>query len=228
MSSDFSNRPRHEKPRERLAFWGAEKLSDEELLSLVFGSGGTLPIARMILNQNGGVLGLNRLGFFELCKIPHIGPARASQLKAALEIGKRALATTSIDGLAIVSASDMAHFLQIEIGGYEQETFHVFGLDSRHRIRHRHVVAIGQVDRVHIHLSDVFRPLIREGFAVALVAHNHPSGDPRPSLADEELTLKLQEIGGLLGIRLLDHVIISRSGYFSFVEHGFLGIGNPI
>lgn len=229
-SSDknFLDRPLHERPRERLAFLGAEKLTDDELISLVFGSGASLPVARKILNQVGGISGLRRLGLVDLCSLPKIGPARASQLKAALELGKRALAKEPLYDMKVHSAQDVALLLQQELFGVEQESFHVLGLDAKHRVRLRHVAAIGQVDRVYVNLADIFRPMIREGMAAVLVAHNHPSGETIPSDADKILTSQIRMIGDLLGIPLLDHIIVGSSGYYSFVEHGILGIEKDI
>lgn len=218
--SDFTLRPLHERPRERLAFLGAEQLNDDELVSLVFGSGATQRAARTLLDAAGGPPGLLRLGLSVLRAIPGIGPARATQLKAALELGRRALRSEPLSGFLVSRAADVARLLQAELAGAEQESVHVFGLDARHRIRSRHVAALGQVDRVQVGLADIFRPLVREGMAAALVAHNHPSGEPSPSGADERLTVKLVRVGELLGVPLLDHIIVATAGYYSFAERG--------
>lgn len=219
---NFRQRPRHERPRERLAFYGAEQLKDEELVALVFGSGAALPVARLLLDQAGGPAGLSRTGFQELCQLYRIGPARASQLKAALELGRRALLPMPLDGLLVREARVLADVLKVELSQGEQEAVHVFGVDARHRVRCRHIAAIGQVDRVQVSAADVYRPLLREGMAAALVAHNHPSGEACPSPEDEQLTLRLAQAGYLLGIQLLDHLIVARNDYFSFAEHGLL------
>jgi DNA repair protein RadC len=221
-SDGFALRAQHDRPRERLAFFGAERLTDDELLALVFGSGAAQSTARQLLDLAGGPRGLRRTGLHDLCQLDGVGPARACQLKAALELGRRALLPEPLYGLLIRSAQDLAATLQVELGQGEQETMHVFGLDARHRIRCRHIAAIGQVDRVHVSASDVFRPLLREGMAAALVAHNHPSGEPQPSPEDQQLTLRLAQVGHLLGITLLDHLVVTRDASFSFAEHGLL------
>ncbi|MCS6912883.1 MAG: DNA repair protein RadC [Myxococcales bacterium] len=218
----FARRAAAERPRERLAFLGAESLADEELLALVMGSGACTPSARRLLDWAGGPSGLRRTGLGELCRIPGIGPARAAQIKAALELGRRALLHEPLYGHQVRSPADVAQLLRAELAHGEQEALHVFGLDARHRIRCRHMAALGQVDRVQVSAADVFRPLVREGMAAALVAHNHPSGEPGPSVHDEQLTLRLQAVGQMLGIPLLDHVVVARGGYYSFSEHGFL------
>lgn len=215
----FHERPPHLRPRERLAFLGAEQLGDDELLALVFGSGALVPIARRLLEQTGGMQGLRRAGLQALCQLPGVGPARASQLKAALELGRRALLPEPLDGLLVRRAEDLAQVLQLELAQGEQEAIHVFGLDARHRIRCRHIAALGQVDRVQVSAADVFRPLLREGLAAAVVAHNHPSGEPCPSPEDQRLTTRLSQAGYLMGIPLLDHIIVAQSGYYSFSEH---------
>lgn len=220
--AEFLARPEAARPRERLLFLGAEQLSDEELLAIVLGSGAAQPLARRLLDETGGPQGLRRAGQSALCSLPGVGPARACQIKAALELGRRALAPEPLLGLHVRSPSDIASVLSIELGQAEQEAVHVFGLDARHRIRCRHVAAVGQVDRVVVSVADVFRPLIREGMAAAIVAHNHPSGVATPSEEDQTLTLRLAQTGTMLSIPLLDHVIVAKSGYYSFADHGLL------
>lgn len=220
--ADFLARPESARPRERLMFLGAEQLSDEELLAIVLGSGAAQPLARQLLDAAGGPQGLRRAGQSALCSLSGVGPARACQIKAALELGRRALAPEQLLGLHIRAPSDIASVLSVELGQAEQEAVHVFGLDARHRIRCRHVAAVGQIDRVVVSLADVFRPLIREGMAAVIVAHNHPSGVVSPSEEDQNLTLRLAQTGTLLGIPLLDHVIVAKSGFYSFADHGLL------
>ncbi len=218
FSPSFKNRPLEERPRERLSFLGERELTDEELVALVLGSGATIPVARILLDQAGGMSGLRKIGFAELCRLPKIGKARACQLKAAMELGRRAQLPEPLQGYQIRSPQEIAHLLQTEFAHAEQESFYVFGLDARYRIRFRTIAAIGQIDRVHVASADIFRPLVREGMAAVLVAHNHPSGDPSPSPEDATLTTNLNEAGKLLGIPLLDHIVVASNGYYSFSE----------
>ena len=218
----FAQRPLHERPRERLLFLGADQLNDDELLALVFGSGGTLSIARDLLDIVGGPPGLRRVSLADLQRKIGVGPARACQLKAALELGRRSLVAEPLNGHQVRSAADVAALLRPELSQGEQEVVHVFGLDARNRIRSRHIAALGQVDRVHVSPADVFRPLLREGQAGALVVHNHPSGDCRPSEADRQLTMQLVQAGTLLGIPLIDHIVVAGEGHYSFAEEGWL------
>lgn len=218
----FAQRPLHERPRERLSFLGAAQLNDDELLALVFGSGGTLRLARDVLDMVGGPPGLLRVGLSDLQRKTGVGPARACQLKAALELGRRALVAEPLYGHQVTSAAQMARLLQPELGQAEQEAMHVFGLDAKNRIRCRHIAALGQVDRVHVCPADVFRPLLRESMAGALIVHNHPSGDVQPSQPDRLLTTQILQAGLLLGIPLIDHIIVAASDYFSFADAGWL------
>lgn len=222
VAADFELRPLHQRPRERLLFLGAEQLNDDELVALVIGSGAALPLARLLLDAAGGPIGLRRTGAYSLCQLPGLGPARVCQLKAALELGRRSLLPEPLSGLRVRRAADVAELLRVELAPGEQEAIHVFGLDARHRIRCRHIAAIGQVDRVQVSLADIYRPLVREGMAAALVSHNHPSGEPTPSEQDRELTYRMAQVGHLLGIVLLDHVVVARGGHYSFAEHGHL------
>ncbi|MFO0574405.1 MAG: DNA repair protein RadC [Polyangia bacterium] len=221
-SREFRQRPLHERPRERLMFVGPSALTDDEIVALVLGSGAALPLARRLLDLTGGPTGLRRAGVRELCDLPGLGPARACQIKAGLELGRRALLPEPLAGLQVRRAADVAELLRVELSQGEQEAVHVFGLDARHRIRCRHVAAVGQIDRVQVSLADIFRPLVREGMATALVAHNHPSGSPRPSPQDRRLTVRMAQVGHMLGISLLDHIIVARGGYFSFSDAGVL------
>lgn len=226
-SSILGRRPPHERPRERLTFLGPERLNDDELLALVFGSGAMLRAARDLLDAVGGPQGLLRVGLGDLQRQRSVGPARACQLKAALELGRRALSVEPLSGHIVRSAGDVARLLQPELSQGEQEAVHVLGLDTRHRIRSRHIAALGQVDRVQVNPADVFRPLLRDGLAGALVIHNHPSGDALPSPQDGWVTTQMHQAGLLIGIPLIDHIIVAASGYYSFAEAGWIPAISP-
>lgn len=222
QAAAFRQRPLVERPRERLMYLGPEDLSDEELIAIVFGSGAATPVARMLLDQTAQLSGLRLLAIPEIARLPGIGPARACQLKAALELGRRALTPVSLDGLIVRCAADIARMLQADLGQSDQEALHVFGLDARHRIRSRHLAALGQIDQVQVNPADVFRPLLRAGLACVLIAHNHPSGDPEPSPHDQRLTDQMISAGQIIGIPLLDHIIVTFSSYYSFSDAGLV------
>ena len=197
---------------------GAETLSDHELLEVVLGE----HASRELLNLAGGVTGLRRLGERDLVSIPGVGAARAARLRAALELGRRALLPEPLSGMIVRGSDDIARAVQVEIGAGEQEAMHVFGMDARHRVRLRKLVALGQVDRVQVSIADVLRPLVREGLAAFIMAHNHPSGEPDPSPQDELLTVRMAQAAQLMGLAFLDHIVVGRNGYYSFAEKGRL------
>lgn len=221
-SALWKERPPQERPRERLAFLGASELQDDELIAVVFGSGATLPAARLLLEQSGGMSGIRKRGLRELCELPGIGHVRACQLKAALELGRRALRPEPLDGLQVRSPKDMVALLQNEMAHQTQEWMHVFGLDTKHRVRSHHIAGMGQRDQVLVAMIDIFQPLLKEGLTCLLIAHNHPSGEVTPSPEDHRFTAQVQQAASLLHVRLLDHLILSSQAYFSFLEEGLL------
>lgn len=197
---------------------GAETLSDHELLEVVLGE----HASRELLNLAGGVTGLRRLGERDLISISGVGAARAARLRAALELGRRAQLPEPLSGMIVRCSDDIARAVQVEIGSGEQEAMHVFGMDARHRVRLRRLVNLGQVDRVQVSTADVLRPLVREGLAAFIMAHNHPSGEPDPSPQDELLTVRMAQAAQLMGLAFLDHIVVGRNGYYSFAEKGRL------
>ena len=194
---------------------GREALSDVELVALVIG--GDLGCAQNIVALFGGASGLRRALFGELNALFGVGEARACQLLAALELGRRSFTGTCDRKVALTSSSAAAAQLE-ELAHLEQEEMHVLALDSRHRLIQRFMVARGALNVVHVSPRDVFRRLLREGAAAAIVAHNHPSGDFTPSPEDLELTRRLRAAGDLVGVALIDHLVIAHSGYHSFAD----------
>lgn len=214
--------PLQERPRERLAFFGAQELHDEELITLVFGTGSTVLAARLLLQRAGGIYGLRKQSLSELCDLPGVGLARATQLKAALELGQRALRPEPLSSIVFRSPAEVAQLLRSEFFYQAQESMHVFGVDSHHRMCSRHLAAMGQSDQVLVSAMDVFHPLVKERVSGFLVVHNHPSGDPTPSEQDKIFTKQLVQGAQLLGLRFLDHLIVAGQGFFSFSEAGLL------
>ncbi len=213
-----------DRPRERLALLGAEALSDAELLALLLGSSGKK--GRDVLSEARGVLaGLGSIGALleadlsEIMGICGLGPAKASRLKAACELGRRAAAPDLPDRL-IQGPTDVVAWFANRIGFQQQEVFWVLGLDVRHRVLRPVRVAQGHLTAVAVHPREVFRPLIRMGAAAAILVHNHPSGDPSPSRQDLDLTARLVDAGRLLGLVILDHLIVTKADYVSLSERG--------
>ena len=213
------------RPRERLAARGAEHLTDSELLAIVVGAGtrgaSALDVAATVLRGLDGVAGLSRATPAELIAFAGIGPARATQVLAALELGRRAVAGRPQRGHRVAGASEVWTYFRSRLAPLSVEEFWALGLDVRHRVQSEHCLARGSLTGVEIHPRDVFRPLIRQATAAVIFCHNHPSGDPAPSRADIELTARLREVGDLCGIPVLDHVVVGWEGYTSLAERNW-------
>jgi DNA repair protein RadC len=213
------------RPRERLAARGAEHLTDSELLAVVLGAGtrgaSALDVASAVLRGLGGVDGLLRTTSRELATFAGIGPVRATQVLAALELGRRAIAGRPERGQRVAGASEVWTYFRSRLAPLPVEEFWALGLDVRHRVQSEHCLARGSLTGVEIHPRDVFRPLIRQATAAVIFCHNHPSGDPAPSRADIELTARLRAVGDLCGIPVLDHVVVGWEGYASLAERNW-------
>ena len=209
---------------------GAQSLSDAELIALLLrtgtrGRGGTA-LARDLLARCGGLRGVSRATSAELAEASGIGPAKAASLLAALELSRRLAAHRLSPGDPIRSPDDVHRHFYPRLRDARAERFVVVLLDGRHRVLRDVVVSQGTLTASLVHPREVFRPALREAAAAVVLVHNHPSGDPAPSREDREVTRRLVEAGELLGVRVLDHVIVAESGYFSFQESDSLGDEN--
>lgn len=214
--------PIDERPRERLAQYGESALSTAELIAIIIRTGSrnqnAVGLAQRLLSQFEGLAGLHRASVIELCGVLGVGEAKAVQIKAAIELGRRVL-TAAVDARAqILNPSDAAHPLMAALGYLQQEQLHVLLLDSKHYVMRRVLVYSGNVNTSMIRVSEVFREAIRDNAAAMIVAHNHPSGDPTPSREDVEVTRAIVKAGGLLDIAVLDHLVIGRRDYVSLRE----------
>ncbi|MCJ7548629.1 MAG: DNA repair protein RadC [Anaerolineae bacterium] len=214
--------PPEERPRERMARAGAQALSSTELLAIILrvGVGGenVLSMAQRILASFGGLGGLSRADFSQLTAERGVGPAKATQILAALELGRRLMAESPEERWQIRAPSDAAHILMPVIGHQEQEHFVVLYLDTRNRVTDRETLYKGSLNTSLVRTAEVFRGAVRRNCAAVIVAHNHPSGDPNPSPEDVALTRRLVDAGKLLEIPVLDHVIIGENRYVSLRE----------
>ncbi len=211
-----------DRPRERMLLLGAESLGDTDLLALVLGGGHAVERARMVLDACGGLRGLTQADAHELCRLPGIGAAGATAIAAAVELGRRAGRLELPWAVALRGPQDVARFARRSFGDAAQETFVVLGLDARQRVRMVRTVALGSVAHVDVHPREVFRPLVRAGMSSAIAVHNHPSGEPEPSGADVELTRRLAEVGRVLGIPLLDHLVVTPTRSVSLAALGIV------
>jgi len=211
-----------DRPREKLRHHGAAALGDNELVALVLGSGsrrgGALSVANAVLAACGGVRGLRRLTLDELMAIEGIGRARAAQIVAALELGRRSMAGPPGERLQIRNARDAAAFLMPRFGLGTLEQFGIVLLDTKHRVLRTAVLALGTQNSCAVEPRDVFREAAIGGAAAIVIFHTHPSGDPSPSPDDVDLTRRLVAAGVLMGIDVIDHLILGDSRYWSMKE----------
>jgi DNA repair protein RadC len=217
---------RTEGPRERLARGGAEALSDAELVAILFGTGTPgMPVevlAATVLAESGGLAGFERLGLGALASRGGVGDGKACRLLAAVEIGRRISTTPLLRGARIGSSRDIDAALRPRLGRAEVEHFLAIPLDAKNRPIGELRIASGGLSACPVAPSDVFRALLREAASGVVFVHNHPSGEPEPSPEDLHITERLVRAGALLGVRVLDHVIIARDSYFSFLDAGLL------
>ena len=210
------------RPRERLLYAGAAALSTAELLAIILRVGGrgenAIRMAERLLAQFDGVAGLAQADFDELCQQHGIGEAKAAQIKAALELGKRLVAALPQDRTQVRSPADVANLLMLEMGLLEQEHLRVVLLDTKNHIMRVANIYEGSLNTAVVRVGEVFRPAIRANCASVIIVHNHPSGDPTPSPEDVRVTELIVEAGKLLDIDVLDHVVIGRNNFVSLKE----------
>ena len=218
--------PMTERPRERLLAKGPAALSDGHLLAILLRTGrrdsSAVQVAMELLHRLGGVAGLAQCGVEELCAIAGIGPAKAAQLQAALELGKRAMAQPLSTGTRLSCSGDLFKHFHPALRHLKHELFKVILLDAKNTVLKETTVSEGSLTLSIVHPREVFTLAVRESAAGIIFLHNHPSGDPSPSLEDRQLTDRLVAVGKLLGIRVLDHVIVGDGRYVSFADEGWL------
>ena len=213
-----------ERPRERLAALGAGALSSAELIAILLRTGieglNAVQLAQDLLMDLGGLSGLHRVPYEELSSRRGIGPAKAAQLKAAVELGRRLGAAVPEDRPTIQSPSDAAALLLYEMGALEQEHLRVLLLDTRNRLIRTIEVYRGSLNTSLIRVGEVFRDAVRSNAASIIIVYNHPSGDPTPSPEDVSVTRALVEAGSLLDIEVLDHLVIGKNCFVSLKSKG--------
>jgi DNA repair protein RadC len=211
-----------DRPREKLQRHGVAALGDNELLALVIGSGsrrgGALAVANDVLAAHGGVHTLARCTPDVLARTKGIGRARAAQIVAAIELGRRTLATAAAERPRLTSARDAARLLLPRFGSHGVEQFGIILLDTRHRVLRTAVIASGTTNTSVVEPREVFREAALGGASAIVAFHNHPSGDPTPSPDDVALTRRLAAAGVLMGIDLVDHIIVGDQRYCSLKE----------
>lgn len=214
----------HERPRERLIHLGERSLSNAELLGIIMrtGVGGenVVRLAERTLVFSGGLPGLTRLSVTELMEIKGIGEAKAVEIKAALELGRRLVASSPKEKPKITSPADAANLLMSEMSLLEQENLRLLLLDTRNNVLASPTVYVGSLNTSVIRVAELFRAALKENAAAIIVAHNHPSGDPSPSPEDINVTKQIVKAGEIIDIEVLDHIIIGHQRYVSLKERG--------
>ena len=213
--------PNEERPRERLIKFGEQALSAQELLQVILGRGvageSVAVMAQKLLTQFGSLQKIAEASIEELSSIKGIGLAKATQLKAVFEIGRRiSTQTPSYKSKELTDPKKAYHIIKCKLKDYHKEHFYIIALNSRnHSIAE---VSVGSLNASIVHPREVFAEAIKNKAASVIFAHNHPSGDPEPSEEDLAITKRLTEAGKILGIEIVDHIIAGKSGYFSFKE----------
>lgn len=218
--------PKDLKPRERLYQLGPEVLSNKEILAILLRTGtkgeNVLELAERILTEAGGLIGLARLSIHELEQVHGIGPAKAAQVKAGLELGKRSISADPTARSVINSPSDVADLVMEEMRNLDREHFRIMHLSTRNNVLGISAVSVGSLNSSIVHPRECFKEAIRRNANSIILLHNHPSGDPSPSREDLDITRRLTEGGKILGIEVLDHVIIGEKRYVSLKEQGII------
>lgn len=213
-----------DRPRERLAQAGPEALSNAELLAILLRTGlegeNVVRLSERLLAQHGGLVGLLKISYADLKNVRGIGPAKAAQLKSAVELGRRIAAASPAERPTISSPAEAANILMYEMRALDQEVVKVLLLDTRNRLLATVEVYRGSLNTSMIRVGELFREAVRQNAASIIVAHNHPSGDPSPSPEDVAVTRLMVEAGRLLDIPVHDHLVIGQNRFVSLKERG--------
>jgi DNA repair protein RadC len=217
--------PKAERPREQLITNGPASLSDAQLLAILIRNGRAgrtaVDLGRELLEQFGSLGGIEQASIKEICEVEGIGPAKAAEIKAAIELGRR-YQKPSLAGASFCSSQDVVSYYRPRMKDAKKETFRCALLDIKNKIIREETVSIGSLTASIVHPRDTFKAAIRESAAAVIFIHNHPSGDIKPSQEDLLLTRRLVQAGEVLGIQVLDHIIIGDVDHFSFRDNGLI------
>lgn len=224
MGIKIKDIPKEERPCERLIINGAESLSNEELIAIILKTGSrgisAKELASELLSKVGGIKKLNEMNYECLKKIKGIGMSKACNLLASIELGKRI--NKEVDNIINVKMNNsevVYKFYKEKIGNKKQEYFYCVYLDTNKRIINEKLLFIGTVNYSLVHPREVFKEAYLLGASAIICVHNHPGGNPIPSKQDYEITNNLIQVGNLLGIKVVDHIIICKNNYYSFLEN---------
>jgi len=220
--------PEDDRPREKLLQKGPQVLSDTELLAIILRNGNAstgesaIDHARLLLYQFDGLRGIDEASVTELEKVKGIGPAKIAQMKASLEMARRLGSHKWESGQPLRSSEDVFHHFRRDLEKEKKELFYVILLNNKNKKLREVKISEGSLTASLVHPREVYNPVIRESAAAVIFVHNHPSGDPAPSQEDIEITRRLKEVGEVMGVRVLDHIVIGHDRYFSFSDRGML------
>ena len=228
MVRSIKDWPESDRPREKLIEKGPGSLSNAELLAILLRTGNAssgqtaLDHGRALVQQfDESFRRLAEASIRDLCGVKGIGPAKAAQIQASLEIARRFAAEELKQGQLFRSSADVFHHYQEQLGNLKKEEFHVLLLDAKNRKLKDVRVSEGSLTSSLVHPREVFAPVVRESAAGVILIHNHPSGDPAPSQEDLQITRRLRQVGEIMGVHILDHLIIGKGRYVSFVDDGY-------
>ena len=217
--------PRSERPRERLQKLGPEALSSQELLALILGRGikgeSVMVTAQRLMSAFGNVKGISQASLEELSAIKGIGPAKAAQIKAVFEMARRKEEDPN-EKVSIRTSQDVIKLVRPRLKDKKKEYFLIICLDTGHSLIKISDISIGTLDANLVHPREVFKEAIQSLSSSIILVHNHPSGNTEPSDADLDITRRILEVGKIVGIDILDHVIIAKSSSLSFKERGLI------
>ena len=215
--------PSHERPRERLQHFGPQALSMAELLAIILRTGtrgdNALELANKLLTKYGGLPGLVRADFRELCAEHGMGEAKSAQVKAALEIGRRLALVQADTRYKISTPADAANLVMLDLAYLDTEQMRILLLDAKSHLVEKASLYQGTANSAVLRAAEVFRLAIIRNCPGVILCHNHPSGDPTPSPEDIEATRQLGAAGRILDIELVDHLIIGHQHFVSLKEH---------
>lgn len=221
-SPTIKEMPEDLRPRERLEYVGAGSLNTSELLAIILRTGGqgenVIRLAERLLTEFDGLPGLAKASFEELIAAHGVGKAKVTQIKAAMELGRRLLLAAPQERTKIQRPADVANLLMLEMGLLEREQMRVVLLDTKNRVQRVVTVYSGSLNAAVIRICEVFTEAVRANCAALVVVHNHPSGDPTPSPEDVRVTEQIVTAGKHLDIEVLDHLIITRTSFVSLKE----------
>ncbi len=216
--------PLDERPRERLREHGSRYLSNSELIAILIRVGvageSAVSLASRLLAQFGGLPGVGRASYGELCEIKGLSDAKACQIIAAMEVGRRLVSLHPDDRRTVGSPEDVFNLVGAEMSLHDQEHLRVLILDVKNQVRGVHEIYKGNVSSAAVRVAEVLRPAIRENCPSVIVVHNHPSGDPSPSPEDVLITRQIRTGGEMMDIALLDHIIIGGNRWASLKQKG--------